>query len=131
MIPSGGTCTTTAKRPAPKFDAYDLYLRGRFHWTKRTRDGFERAVSFFQQAIERDPGFANAYAGLADAFSLFSDYGLKSPDETMPKAKSAALRALELDPALGEAHASLGLIESLYEWRWEAAPSPSLLLAIA
>lgn len=110
-----------AKRPAPKFDAYDLYLRGRFHWSKRTRDGFERAVGFFQQAIEIDPGFATAYAGLADAYSLFSDYGLKSPGETMPKAKAAALRALELDPRLGEAHVSLGLIESLYEWRWDEA----------
>ena len=98
--------------------AYDLYLRGRFYWGKRTAEGLERGIQLFNRAIEVDPQFAPAHAGLADALSLCADFGLSMPAEVMPKAKAAALRALELDPSLAEAHTSLGLISGLYEWRW-------------
>ncbi len=100
---------------------YDLYLRGRHQWNKRSPDGFRRAIQFFSDAVAMDPHFAPGYAGLADAYSLLADHGLSSPLDTMPQAKAAALKALEIDPDLAEAHASLALITSLHEWRWTEA----------
>ncbi len=99
-------------------EAYNLYLKGRFHWNKRTSDGLHRGVGYFEQAIEADANFAVAYAGIADAYSLLSDFGLMSPTEALPKAERAALKALELDPLLGEAETSLALIRTLYDWKW-------------
>lgn len=100
-------------------DAYDRYLQGRYQWNKRTQQGFHSAIQLFSEAVTIDAEFAPAFAGLADTYSLMAELGLASTKDTMPMAKSAALRALELDPELAEAHTSLGLIESLYEWRWE------------
>jgi serine/threonine-protein kinase len=109
------------KLPHASRAAYDLYLRGRFQWNKRTPEGFDRGIQYFQEAIAADPQFAPAYAGLADGYSLCADHGLTAPSIVMPQAKAAALRAIELDPDLAEAHTSLGLIRSLYEWQWQAA----------
>lgn len=100
-------------------DAYDRYLQGRYQWNKRTLDGFHAAIRLFSQAVEIDAEFALAFAGLADTYSLMAELGLASTKDTMPMAKAAALRALELDPLLAEAHTSLGLIESLFEWKWQ------------
>ncbi len=101
--------------------AYNLYLKGRFHWNKRTREGLERSIEHFREAVAIDPSFAAGHVGVADAYTLMAEHGLALPSKVMPEAKAAALRALELDPLLGEAHASLGLIGSLYEWQWEEA----------
>jgi TolB-like protein/Flp pilus assembly protein TadD len=102
-------------------EAYNLYLKGRFQWNKRTAEGLKRSVQLFEQAIAVDHGFALGYAGLSDAYSLLADYGLVKPADIMPAAESAARRALEIDPTLAEAHASLGLIRALYAWEWAEA----------
>ena len=103
------------------FEAYDLYLKGRYFWNRRTAVGFEQAVAHFQRAAEKDPTFARAYAGLADSYALTSSYNFGPPKELIPKARSAALRALELDDRLAEAHTSLALIDEDYDWDWGAA----------
>jgi serine/threonine-protein kinase len=92
-------------RSAWDLKAYDLYLRGRFQWNKRTTDGLTRSIQLFTEAIGVDPSFAPGHAGLADAYTLCADYGFSAPSEVMPKAKESALRALEIDPLLAEAHA--------------------------
>ena len=107
-------------RSPSNLEAYNLYLKGRFHWNKRTREGLERAIRYFQEALAIEPKFAAGYAGLADAYTLLADHGL-APPTVMSQAKAAALRALELDPELGEAHTSLALILSHYEWQWAEA----------
>src|SRR5262249_27284101 len=90
--------------------AHDLYLRGRYLWNKRTRESIRQAAGYFQQAIREDPNYALAYAGLADALALQYDYEIPPVASVLPKARQAALRALDLDPGLAEAHASLGLV---------------------
>jgi TolB-like protein/Flp pilus assembly protein TadD len=105
----------------PNLEAYNLYLKGRFHWNKRTGPGLNRSVQYFTEAIAVDQDFAMAYSGLADAYTLLADYGVLHPSEAMPQAKAAAQRALDLDPLLGEAEASLGLIRGLYDWQWDTA----------
>ena len=90
-------------------EAYEAYLKGRYFWNKRTGDGLKKAIEYFSHAIEMDPAYADAYSGLADAYALSGDwkYGVLSPQDSFPKAKSAAKKALALDDNLGEAHASL------------------------
>ncbi len=113
-----------AKQPplSPQaLEAYDLYLNGRYCWNKRTAQGFHEAVSYFQQAIAKDPNYARAYAGLADTYSLMSGYNIALPREVMPKARAAALRALEIDEKLPEAHTSLALIAENYDWDWQTS----------
>ncbi len=104
-------------------ECYDLYLKGRYYLSKRTEEGIEKAVEYFRQAIEKDPNYARAYAGLADSYSFLGDttYGVRSPRETMPKAKAAAMKALELDETLAEAHTSLAAIQETFEWEWSSA----------
>jgi len=102
-----------------QYEAYDLYLKGRYFWNQRSREGFARAVETFQQAIEKDPQYARAYAGLADAYALQSTYGLGS--DLMAKARVAALKALQLDDTLADAHATLALIAEYDEWDWLTA----------
>jgi TolB-like protein/DNA-binding winged helix-turn-helix (wHTH) protein/Tfp pilus assembly protein PilF len=105
--------------PEPKsYEAYDLYLKGRYFWNKRTEEGFRQAADYFQQAIDKDPNYGRAYAGLADTFTLMSTWYQGSQSELMPKARTAALRALELDESLAEAHASLALIKENYDYDW-------------
>ena len=102
-------------------EAHEAYLRGRFFWNKRTPEDLRKALGHFQQAIEKDPRFARAYAGLADAYVLLEDYADVSPKEAFPKAKVAAEKALEIDPGLAEAHASLAMVKFAYEWDWAGA----------
>jgi adenylate cyclase len=102
-------------------EAYQFYLQGRYHWNKRTSEEFEKAVVFFKQAIEKDPDYALAYSGLADTYSLFPNYGDYRRKDYMPQAKAAALKALELNPNLAEAHASLGEAIYYYEYDWTGA----------
>jgi len=113
-----------ARQPAlspAAFEAYDLYLKGRYFWNKRTPQGFQQAIECFQQAVTKNPGYARAYAGLADSYALLSGYTLTPQTESMPKARMAALKALELDDGLAEAHTSLALITENYDWDWQTA----------
>jgi TolB-like protein/Tfp pilus assembly protein PilF len=103
------------------WDVYDAYLKGRHHWNKRTEAGLRRAITFFQAALQRDPTYAPAYVGLADCYNSLATVPLGAPPrEVRPMAVAAAQRALELDPGLGEAHASLAYAR-LYDAEWKAA----------
>ena len=97
-------------------EAYQLYLKGRFYWNKRTPADFRKAIDFFEQAVKKDPNYALAYSGLADAYTLLTVYSTESPRDLMPKAKQAALKALELDDKLAEAHASYGQTVVYYDY---------------
>ena len=111
----------TSAPEAQSYETYDLYLKGRYFWNKRTVEGFREAANYFQQAIDKDPNYGPAYAGLADTFSLMSTWYMGPQNELMPKARTAALRALELDHRLAEAHASLALIKENYDYDWPGA----------
>jgi TolB-like protein/DNA-binding winged helix-turn-helix (wHTH) protein/Tfp pilus assembly protein PilF len=110
-----------AKRYTGDAEAYQFYLKGRYYWNKRSPEGAQKAVSYFQQAIGKDPAYALAYAGLADAYTYFSFFNVVPPREAMPSAKAAAMKALEIDEHLAEAHVSLGYISFAYDWDWTAA----------
>jgi TolB-like protein/DNA-binding winged helix-turn-helix (wHTH) protein len=99
-------------------DAHDAYLRGRYFWNKRTEQGLRTAITYFEEAIAKDPNYAQAYSGLADSYALLGDweYGALTPNEAFPKAKAAATKALVLDDTLGEAHASLAFCLDLFNW---------------
>jgi DNA-binding winged helix-turn-helix (wHTH) protein/Flp pilus assembly protein TadD len=101
--------------------ARQLYIEGRYFWNKRTKDGFRHSIECFQRAVLKDPGFANAYAGLADSYVLLASYGIEPPEEAYPNAQAAALKALQLDDSLAEAHTSLGMVALYYEWDWPKA----------
>jgi len=100
-------------------DAYEAYLKGRYHWNKRTIVDLDRAIAYFNQAIAADPGYALAYSGLADCYAILPTYG-GNPAETYAKATAAAFRALELDPSLARPHAVLGTVEMEYDWDFAA-----------
>jgi TolB-like protein/Tfp pilus assembly protein PilF len=102
-------------------EAYNLYLRGRFEWHKRTEAGMRNAVTYLAQAVQRAPNHARAHAGLGDAYAVLGFYDYLPPGEAFPQAKAAALRALEVDPTLAEAHNTLGYVALYYEWRWQDA----------
>jgi DNA-binding winged helix-turn-helix (wHTH) protein/tetratricopeptide (TPR) repeat protein len=102
-------------------EAFRLYLMGRHYWNKRTKDGLDRAAGYFRQSIDKDPTFAMAYAGLADAYNLMDEWGSASPRESFPRGKAAAMKALELDDSLAEAHASLAYVLSNHDWEWTKA----------
>src|SRR6202522_654505 len=99
-------------------EAYESYLKGRYFWNKRTADGLKAALAYFRQAIEEDPTYAPAYSGLADTYALSGDwqYAVMPPKEAFPKAKAAAIKALEMDGALGEAHNSLAFVLDGFDW---------------
>jgi eukaryotic-like serine/threonine-protein kinase len=101
--------------------AFELYLRGRYFWNKRTTEDFWRAIGFFNQATDQDPNFAAAYAGLADCYNLLGSYGAIRPRDAFPRARAAAMRALQLDPNLAEAHTSLAYALQNFYWDWEQA----------
>ncbi len=109
------------KRDPRNAEAYQLYLKGRFYWNKRTAENFQKGIEAFRQAIEIDPTYALAYAGLADCYNLLNTYSVLAPHDAFPKAKAAATRALELDDSLTEAHASLAFVTFFYDWNWPAA----------
>ena len=104
-------------------DAYESYLKGRYFWNKRTADGLKVALAYFNQAIDEDATFAGAYSGLADTYALLGDweYGVMSPAEALPKSKAAAIKALQLDSTLGEAHNSLAFSLDVFDWNFDAA----------
>jgi len=104
-------------------DAYESYLKGRYFWNKRTADGLKVALAYFHQALEEDAKYAQAYSGLADTYALLGDwqYAVMTPKEALPKAKAAAIKALELDSALGEAHNSLAFCLDGFDWDFDAA----------
>ncbi len=103
------------------YEAYDLYLKGRYFWNKRTKDGFQQATEYFQQAIAKDPNYARAYAGLADTYGLMSTWSLVPQNEFMPKAREAAVKALRIDASVAEAHTSLALVAENYDYDWQTA----------
>src|SRR4029077_17062415 len=102
-------------------NAYEAYLKGRYHWNRRTGDGLPKAARYFREAIAQDPSFAAAYSGLADSLSGLGIFGFVSPSEGFGKAKDLALRALELDPGLSEAHASLAWVTFWYDFDFPKA----------
>jgi TolB-like protein/DNA-binding winged helix-turn-helix (wHTH) protein/Flp pilus assembly protein TadD len=104
-------------------EAYEAYLKGRYFWNKRTGDSLKTAVDYFSQAIAKDPNYAQAYTGLADAYALLGDwqYAVLTPKEAFPKAKAAAIKALELDSTLSEAHNSLAFCFDAFDWDFESA----------
>ena len=112
---------TLAKHSTDNPDAYLEYLRGRLYWNKRTPADLERSIEYFQKAIDLDPNFAFAYAGLANAYPYLASYGNRSPREVMPKARDAALKAIALDPDLAEAHTALGLMEHGFDHDYTGA----------
>jgi len=108
------------KRSTESPEAHQLYLKGRYLWNRRTRETVRRAAQYFQQAIDRDPGYGLAWAGLADCYGVSGVYGVMSNKDSIPLAKEAAIKALEIDDTLAEAHASLGYAEG-YDWDWSDA----------
>ena len=113
------------KPATSNLEAYTCYLQGRYFTQTRTPKGLKRAVTYYEQAIALDPSYARAYAGLAECWALlgFFEFGDLLPRDTLPKARAAAAKALELDPTLGEAHIIRGIIAMIYEWEWDRAES--------
>jgi TolB-like protein len=124
---AGGVAGALQVKPsAPRaqtrsMDAHHAYLKGRYHWNKRTDEAVARGIEHLENAIAIDPKYALAYAGLADGHIVLAKFGAVLAREAMPKAYNAARRALQLDPTLAEAHVSLGSIAALYDWDWDAA----------
>ncbi|MGE0131811.1 MAG: winged helix-turn-helix domain-containing tetratricopeptide repeat protein [Blastocatellales bacterium] len=102
-------------------EAYELYLKGRYWWNRRSGNGLKKAAGYFEQAIATSPTYALAYAGLADCYNLLSIIEVMPPREAFPRARTAAIKALELDDTLAEAHTSLGWIKWVYDWDWAGA----------
>jgi serine/threonine protein kinase/tetratricopeptide (TPR) repeat protein len=109
------------KRYTEDNEAYQLYLKGRYYWNKRTADGFNKAITFFQEATAKDPQLALAHAGLADTYNNLGSYGIVAPREAFPQAKAAAFMALKLDDSLAEAHICLAFGLFMFDWDWPVA----------
>jgi len=107
-----------AKRYTENTEAYRLYLIGRYFWSKRTTEGLNKSIAYYQQAIYKDPNYALAYAGLADSYAVLAINTDAPPRESFPQAKAAAIKALELDDTLVEAHATMLQIKAEYDWDW-------------
>lgn len=118
---AGSVGGTSAYATVHDPEAYNLYLRGRFEWHKRSEEGLRNAITYFREATERQPDYARAFAGLGDAYAVLGFYDHLPPDEAFPRAMDAAHRALEIDPALAGPHATLGYAALYYEWDWERA----------
>jgi TolB-like protein/Tfp pilus assembly protein PilF len=102
-------------------EAFQLYLRGRYYWNKRSEESLKRSLECFEQAIEKDPSYALAYAGIADAYIVMGDWDFLQSRDAYPKAKAAAQKALAIDGSLGEAQTSLAMVIYEYDWEWESA----------
>jgi TolB-like protein/Flp pilus assembly protein TadD len=118
---AGDEAKGITKKYTDNNEAYQLYMKGKYHYAKRTRDDFQKAIDYFQRAVELDPNFALAYALIADAYASMPAYPYLSPNDAFPKAKAAAHRAIQLDPTLAEAHTALGYSLGLYDWKWNEA----------
>ena len=118
---TGSERIAMAKKPTENQEAYELYLKGRFFWNKRTGADLRKAIDYFNQAIVQDPVYARAYAGLADSYALLSVFGAAAPHDSIPQAKAAAKKASELDDSLAEAHASVGRILTGYDFDFPRA----------
>ena len=116
---SNADASELTKNYTANSQAYQDYLRGRYFWNKRTSESIAKSIEYFEMAIAKDSEFALAYTGLADAYVVPAN--LRAPREVMPKAKAAAIRALEIDDTLAEAHTSLGRVLQVYEWNWKEA----------
>ena len=119
---SGAEKSRMAQRPTENGEAYQLYLRGRFYWNKRTAEGVNKATGYFQQAIDRDPNYALAYAGLADCYfvTFFNNFTI-SQAESAAKSRAAATKALDLDPSFAETHVSMGQVLEIFDWDFAGA----------
>jgi serine/threonine-protein kinase len=109
------------KHSTTNIEAYNLYLQGRYYWNKRTEESMSTGLRFFQQAVEEDPAYAPAYAGIADSYLMLTDWSYMAPREGFPKARAAALKALEIDNSLAEAQTNIAYISFIYDWNWETA----------
>jgi DNA-binding winged helix-turn-helix (wHTH) protein/tetratricopeptide (TPR) repeat protein len=118
---SGEEQKRLTRRYTNNAEAYQLYLKGRYFWNKRTEEGFEQGITHFTQAVAKDATYALAYAGLADSYIGLTFYNFGAPHDAMPKAKEAAMNALAIDSALAEAHTSLAHILMNYDWNWSEA----------
>jgi serine/threonine protein kinase/Tfp pilus assembly protein PilF len=118
---TGADQTQLAKTYTESGEAYEAYLKGRYHWNKRSDEGFKQATNFFMEAIAKDPNYALAYTGLADCYTLRSDYGFFAPKEGYALAKGFATLALKNDESLAEAHTSLASIKAVTDWDWQGA----------
>ena len=116
---TGAEKNAMSKKPTANPEAYELYLKGRFFWNKRTGPDLRKAIEYFDQAISKDPNYAVAFTGLADAYLLLPIFGVASPQDSIPQAKAAAKHALELDDSLAEAHASSARILSGYDFAFD------------
>jgi serine/threonine-protein kinase len=116
---TGAEKAAIAKRPTANREVYELYLKGRFFWNKRTAVDLQKAIEYFNQALDEDPGYAPAYAGLSDAYLILSQYGAASPADSFPQAIVAAKKAIELDDTLAEAHTSLACSLAYYDFDFE------------
>ncbi len=117
---SGEEKKQLAKRYTENSEAYDLYMMGRYHWRKLSKEGFEKSLGYYEQAIEKDPAYAPAYFGVASIYHEWGGRGMTPPKEAQQKAESATRKALQLDDTLAEAHVSLGYIK-MRDWDWAAA----------
>jgi TolB-like protein/Tfp pilus assembly protein PilF len=118
---SGNDTKGVSRRYTENNEAYQLYLKGRFHFARRTDEDLRRSIELFQQAIRLDPNFALGYVGIAESYAVMPSYPYMSPKEAFPQAKAAITKALELDPQLPEAHTVSGVIASVYDWDWDKA----------
>jgi serine/threonine protein kinase/tetratricopeptide (TPR) repeat protein len=119
----GQETSQLTKHDTENAEAYQLYLQGLFYWNKWTEEGFRKAIDFFNQAVEKDPNYAQAYAGLADSYNFMGDSGYVTPREVWQNAKSAATQAVKIEDSLPEAHISLALVRENYDWDWPGAES--------
>jgi TolB-like protein/Flp pilus assembly protein TadD len=121
LLPAQVTRPASASSINP--EAHEAYLKGRYNMNKRTPQGLQKGLRYFEQAVEKDPEYALAYAGVADTYILLgsTQYALLSPEEAMPRAKGAATKALEINDSLAEAHASLANVKLIYKWDWAGA----------
>jgi TolB-like protein len=121
LRPTGEEQKRLSKRYTENPEAHQFYLKGRYYWNRRTEQAVKRAAEYFQEALDKDPAYALAWAGLADCYVVYSAYSVLPPRESIPKAKEAARKALALDETLAEPHAALAYGETIYDWDWQSA----------
>jgi tetratricopeptide (TPR) repeat protein len=118
---AGAEAQQLARHDTENPEAYQLYLQGLFYWNKWTQDGFQKAIDFFRQAVDKDPTYAQAYAGLADAYTFMGASGYVAPQQVWQSAKSAAMQSVKIDNTLPEGHISLALVRENFDWDWAGA----------